>query len=80
MLLLGRVISGLLLALALQIKLNGTGPIAPLHIAGEENSMPDIPLHSFGSKQKQKTEKPTMIYQPCSTTYFPFPTRHLGPS
>jgi hypothetical protein len=29
-----------------------TCPITPLHIAGKENSMMDIPLRSFGSKTK----------------------------
>jgi len=40
------------LALALRLKLNGTRPITPLHIAGEENSMTDIPSRSFVSKPK----------------------------
>jgi hypothetical protein len=42
----------LIRALALRLKLNGTCPITPLHMAGEENSMTDIPSRSFGSKQK----------------------------
>ena len=42
----------LIRALALRLKLNGTCPITPLHIAGEENSMTDIPSRSFGSEQK----------------------------
>jgi len=42
----------LIRALALRLTLNGTCPITPLHIAGEENSMMDIPSRSFGSKQK----------------------------
>jgi hypothetical protein len=42
----------LIRALALRLKLNGTCPITPLHIAGEENSMMDIPSRSFGSEQK----------------------------
>ena len=40
----------LIRALALRLKLNGTCPITPLHIAGEENSMTDIPSCSFGSE------------------------------
>jgi hypothetical protein len=40
----------LIRALALRLKLNGTCPITPLHIAGEENSMTDIPSRSFGSE------------------------------
>jgi hypothetical protein len=39
-------------ALALRLKLNGTCPLTPLHIAGEENSISDIPSRSFGSKKK----------------------------
>jgi hypothetical protein len=42
----------LIRALALRLKLNRTCPITPLHIAGEENSMTDIPSRSFGSKLK----------------------------
>jgi hypothetical protein len=40
----------LIRALALRLKVNGTCPITPLHIAGEENSMTDIPSRSFGSE------------------------------
>ena len=40
----------LIRALALRLKLNGMCPITPLHIAGEENSMTDIPSCSFGSE------------------------------
>jgi hypothetical protein len=43
------VLANLIRALALRLKLHGTCPITPLHIAGEENSMTDIPLHLFGS-------------------------------
>ncbi len=42
----------LIRALALRLKLNRTCPITPLHIAGEENSMTDIPSRSFGNKPK----------------------------
>jgi hypothetical protein len=42
----------LIQALALRLKLKGTCPITPLHIAGEENSMTDIPSRSFGSEPK----------------------------
>ncbi len=41
----------LIWALALRLKLNGTCPITPLHIAGEENTMTDIPSRSFGSNK-----------------------------
>ncbi len=43
----------LICALALQLKLKGTCPITPLHIAGKENLMIDTPLCSFGSKPKR---------------------------
>ena len=36
-------------ALTLQLKKAGASPLTPLHIAGEENDMTDIPPHSFGS-------------------------------
>jgi hypothetical protein len=42
----------LIRALALRLKLKGTCPLTPLHIAGEENSMTDIPSRSFGSEPK----------------------------
>ena len=32
-----------------KIKKDGASPLTPLHIAGEENSMTDIPSRSFGS-------------------------------
>jgi hypothetical protein len=44
------VLAHLIRALALRLKLNETCPITPLHIAGKENSMTDIPSRSFGSK------------------------------
>ena len=40
----------LIRALTLRLKLNGTCPITPLHIASEENSMTDIPSRSFSSE------------------------------
>ncbi len=47
----GSLISAhLIRALALRLKLNGTCPITPVHIADEENSMTDIPSRSFGSE------------------------------
>ncbi len=46
------VLAHLIRALALRLKLKGTCPITPLHIAGKENSMMDIPLRSFGSEPK----------------------------
>ncbi len=40
----------LIRVLALRLKLKGTCLLTPLHIAGEENSMMDIPLRSFRSE------------------------------
>jgi hypothetical protein len=37
------VLAHLIRALALRLKLNGTCPLTPLHIMGQENSMTDIP-------------------------------------
>ena len=36
-------------ALTLRLKKSGASPLTPLHIAGEENYMTDIPSRSFGS-------------------------------
>ena len=36
-------------ALTLRLKKAGESPLTSLHIAGEENSMTDIPSHLFGS-------------------------------
>ena len=46
------VSANLIRALDLRLKVNGTCPLTPLHIAGEENSMTDIPSRSFGSNAK----------------------------
>jgi hypothetical protein len=51
----------LIRALALQLKLNRTCPMTPLHIAGEENSMTDIPSRSFGSKPKWHCKSNTIL-------------------
>jgi hypothetical protein len=64
----------LIQALALRLKLNGTCPITPLHIAGEENSMTDIPLHSFGSKPKWLCKTNTDLLT-MFNNLFPLPTQ-----
>ncbi len=65
----------LIRALALKLKLNGTCPITPLHIAGEENSMTDIPLRSFGSEPKWfcKTNSDVLTLH---NTLFPLPRQN----
>jgi hypothetical protein len=62
----------LIRVLALRLKLNGTCPITPLHIVGEENSMMDIPSHSFGSEPKWfcKTNSDLLTLH---NTVFPLP-------
>jgi len=51
----------LIRALALCLKLNRTCPITPLHIAGEENSMSNIPSRSFGSEPKWHCKSNTKL-------------------
>ena len=65
----------LIRALALRLKLNGTCPITPLHIAGEENSMTDIPSRSFGSEPKWfcKTNSDLLALH---NTLFPLPQQN----
>jgi len=62
----------LIRVLALRLKLNGTCPITPLHIAGEENSMTDIPSRSFGREPKWfcKTNSDLLALH---NTLFPLP-------
>jgi hypothetical protein len=64
----------LIRAIALQLKLNGTCPITPLHIAGKENSMTDIPLHLFGSKPKWLCKTNTDLLT-MFNNLFPLPTQ-----
>ena len=42
----------LLRALALRLKMQKASPLTPMHIAGVENAMTDIPSRSFGSEPK----------------------------
>jgi hypothetical protein len=62
----------LIRALALRLKLNGTCPITPLRIVGEENSMTDIPSCSFGSEPRWfcKTNSDLLTLH---NTLFPLP-------
>jgi hypothetical protein len=62
----------LIRALALRLKLNGTCPITPLHIAGEENSMTDIPSRSFGSEPQWRCRTNDDLLTLFNTT-FPLP-------
>ena len=65
----------LIRALALRLKLNGTCPITPLHIAGEENSMTDIPSRSFGSKPKWHCKSNTNLLT-LFNNLFPIPSQN----
>ena len=42
----------LIRALALRVKMKGASPLTPLHIAGVQNAMTDIPSRSFGRPAK----------------------------
>ncbi len=42
----------LICALALRLHINNTSPLTPLHIAGVQNAMTDIPSRSWGSENK----------------------------
>ena len=64
----------LIRALALRLKLNGTCPITPLHIAGEENSMTDIPSRSFGSEPQWLCKTNDDLLTLFNTT-FPLPNQ-----
>jgi len=65
----------LIRALALQLKLNGTCPITPLQIAGEENSMTDIPSRSFGSESKWHCKSHTNLLT-LFNNLFPIPSQN----
>ena len=72
----GSMVSAQLIrALALQLKLTGTCPITPLHIAGEENSMTDIPSRSFGSKNKWHCKSNTELLT-LLNNLFPIPLQN----
>ena len=47
-----RVAMQLVRALALRLQISKASPLTPLHIAGVDNSMTDIPSRSFGSEPK----------------------------
>ena len=65
----------LIRALALWLKLNGTCLITPLHNAGEENSMTDIPSRSFGSEEKWHCKSHTELLTLFNMS-FPLPKQH----
>ncbi len=72
----GYIVSAhLIRALVLCLKLNGTCPITPLHIAGEENSMTDIPSRSFGSEPKWHCKSNTDLLT-LFNNLFPIPSQN----
>ena len=66
----------LIRVLALRFNLQKVCPITALHIAGDQNSMTDIPSRSFGSEQKWhfKSELDLLIFFNC---HFTLPLQNL---
>jgi len=62
-------------ALALCLKLYGTCPITPLHIAEKENSMTDIPSHPYGSEPKWHCKSNTDLLT-LFNSLFPIPSQN----
>jgi hypothetical protein len=69
------VLVHLIRALALRLKLKGTCPITPLHIASKENSMTNIPLRSFRSKPKWLCKSNPELLT-LFNTLFPLPNQN----
>ncbi len=65
----------LIRALALCLKLYGTCPITPLHIAEKENSMTDIPSHPYGSEPKWHCKSNTDLLT-LFNSLFPIPSQN----
>ena len=68
------MLAHLIQAIALRLKLNGTCTITPLHIAGKENSMTDIPSRLFGSNPKWLCKTNTDLLT-MFNNLFPLPTQ-----
>ena len=47
-----QVAGQLILALILHLKVRQVSPLTPLHIAGKDNALTDIPSHSFGNEPR----------------------------
>jgi hypothetical protein len=65
----------LIRALALRLKLKETCPIIPLHIAGKENSITDIPSRSFKSEPKWLCKYNSELLT-LFNTLFPLPNQN----
>ena len=61
-------------ALAILFKKAGASPLTPLHIAGEENNMTDIPSRSFGSNPSWFCKNDTDLLK-CFNKHLPFPNQ-----
>ena len=69
------VVAGQLIrALALRMKTKGASPLTPLHIAGVQNAMTDIPSRSFGQPKKWHCETYTELLTLFSEK-FPLPNQ-----
>ena len=64
----------IVLALTLRFKKAGASPLTPLHIAGEENSMTDIPSCSFGSNLSSFCKNDTELLN-LFNKHFPLPNQ-----
>jgi hypothetical protein len=70
-----KIAMALLRALALRLHLTKASPLIPLHIAGVDNQMTDIPSRSFGSEQKWHCPTDT-DFLTLFNSLFPLPTQH----
>ena len=69
------VAAQLVRALALRLKKSGASPLTPLHIAGVQNAMTDIPSRSFGSEAKWHCKTDCDLLQ-LFNSQFPLPKQN----
>ena len=69
-----KVAMQLVRALALRLQLNHASPLTPLHIAGVDNSLTDIPSRSFGSEKKWHCET-NFAFCTLYNNTFPLPNK-----
>lgn len=69
-----KVAMQLVRALALRLHITQTSPLIPLHIAGVDNALTDIPSRSFGSEKKWYCETHADLLTLFNTT-FPLPSQ-----
>ena len=67
----------LIWALALQLQIHKASPLTTLHIAGDKNSMTDIPSQSFGTPAKWHCTTNNNFLS-CFTPCFFSPRRNCG--